>query len=416
VSPRPDSSERFDDLESIEASLAASNQDLYRHLALYLQVLRQVLPGRVEQACFHLATQVHPQRYAALPLVQRQALHERLDQLIGRCSSLLTVEQLVGLAGRMALEESRRERQEQRRLLERLRDGRGPVGAAVLADLLRNTGHGDSGTDSASDSGEAGEATAATSLPDGSVQLGLTPPLGLGGFGSLGRIGGRHGDVDPELDPEFAPEFDQEPDQDGDPDIDGDISSDGADDRDPALLLPLAIFPQPGVGPGDDPAPAVSSSPWEDSRLPRDPLLLLRWLEGLEQALVRRLRNLSHAINVELLRAGLSRGLLPVSLLDAVIAGQVETMGAPANLLRLQVPFGPRPETGRLQVMAVLMRPVDLELEEPRLRTCRRRLQQHRQGVRRMAQQFRRLQRRLQAREAERLWRQDIQKSRSGPY
>jgi hypothetical protein len=58
--------------------------------------------------------------------------------------------------------------------------------------------------------------------------------------------------------------------------------------------------------------------------------------------------------------------------------------------------------------MAVLLRPVELELEEPRLRTCRRRLQQHRQEVRRMAQQFRRLQRRSRIHQAEQLWLQDI--------
>jgi len=43
-------------LEGIRAALAASNPALYRHIALYLQVLRTVLPQRVLQACFHLAS------------------------------------------------------------------------------------------------------------------------------------------------------------------------------------------------------------------------------------------------------------------------------------------------------------------------------------------------------------------------
>ena len=49
----------------------------------------------------------------------------------------------------------------------------------------------------------------------------------------------------------------------------------------------------------------------------------------MELALGRRLRNLYHAINVELLRGGVGRSLLPVSLLDAVLDGQLETMAAP---------------------------------------------------------------------------------------
>jgi hypothetical protein len=128
----------------------------------------------------------------------------------------------------------------------------------------------------------------------------------------------------------------------------------------------------------------------------------------MELALGRRLRNLSHAINVELLRAGVNRSLLPVSLLDAVLSGQLETLAAPANLLRLPLPFGGNGGRPQAQTMAVLLRSVELELEEPRLRTCRRRLQQHRQEVRRMAQQFRRLQRRLRIHQAEQLWLQDI--------
>jgi hypothetical protein len=133
----------------------------------------------------------------------------------------------------------------------------------------------------------------------------------------------------------------------------------------------------------------------------------------MERALARRLRNLAHAINVELLRAGVNRSLLPVSLLDAVLGGQLDTLAAPANLLRLSLPFGGSAGSHQAQTMAVLLRAAEVELEEPRLRTCRRRLQQHRQEVRRMAQQFRRLQRRLRIHQAEQLWLQDIRNSQT---
>jgi hypothetical protein len=146
---------------------------------------------------------------------------------------------------------------------------------------------------------------------------------------------------------------------------------------------------------------------WQSGSLPTDPLALQEWIEGIEAALTRRLRNLSHALNVEALRLGVSRSLLPVNLLDAVAAGEIEPMAAPANLLRLRLPFGMKSHLSQVQVMAVLLRPADLELEEPRLRTCRRRLQQHRQELIRMDQQYRRLQRRLHVHEAEQLWLED---------
>lgn len=147
--------------------------------------------------------------------------------------------------------------------------------------------------------------------------------------------------------------------------------------------------------------------------MPRDPEQLLRWLEGMDEALARRLRNLSHALNVELLRAGLSISLLPVNLLDAVLSGQLETLGAPPNLLRLQIPFGGPQGSDPFEAMAILLRCPDLEMEEPRLRTCRRRLEQHRLAVRTMAKEVRRLERRLRKRQAETLWLQDIRRSRA---
>jgi hypothetical protein len=142
--------------------------------------------------------------------------------------------------------------------------------------------------------------------------------------------------------------------------------------------------------------------------LPRDPLLQLRWWTHFDRALRRRLRNLSHAINVEMLRLGLAQGLLPMNLLDAVLDGQVEALPAPANLLRLPLPLGqvlgPNAPT---EVLTLLLRCSDLEYEQPRLRTCRKRLEQRRRALRTMAKRYRSWQRRLSALEAEHQWYQD---------
>ena len=68
---------------------------------------------------------------------------------------------------------------------------------------------------------------------------------------------------------------------------------------------------------------------------------------------------------------------------------------------------GAFPLGGPLDLVALLLRPTDLEFETPSLRVCRRRLEQNRSRLRTMAQRHRYWQRRVQALEAERQWFQD---------
>ncbi len=356
-------------LAALHAELAQAHPELYRHLALYLQVLRDGLLAAVRQACFHLATQVHPLRYGALPPERRRKLQRRLESLVQRICSLLTVEQLAHLA--VELDEERLQQQHDRH--------------QRLIQALEERHH----------------EQAPAPVPQGSVSLGMTLPIGaelvdpgslvtlLPGAGAPGRDS-----ASPEAD---EPAFQGPPDQ-------ADLSDLQA--RQAVEAMVDAFTEVLGSSPSDaGPGPADGST-----LLPVEPMLMLRWLAGFEQALVRRLRNLSHAINVELLRQGVSQALLPMSLLDAVLQGQLETQPAPANLLRLPLPFQPEGHgvPAGLEATAVLLRLADLEMEMPPLRTCRRRLQQAQQQVRRMARESARLQRRLATLEAEQLWLQDL--------
>lgn len=351
-------------LEAIHTELAQIHPQLYRDLALYLQVLRDGLLATVRQVCFHLVTQVNPHRYGALPAEQRRWLQHRLETLVRRCCSLLTVEQLAHLAGEL----SRREH-EQRRVQRQLQ-------LQELAERERKAG-----------SGETSQ---------GSVDLGLDLPIGA------------HLVDAQRLAPWLAG---LETPSDRSPRDEAELSR---DEGEAPVAEPLATAePHPldaGLATGS------SRDGARPGLLPTDPLLLLRWLSGFDQALTRRLRNLSHGINVELLRLDISAALLPLNLLDAVLQGHVEAQPAPANLLRLSLPLPPgrEPDAGTLETHAVLLRSGDLELELPALRTCRRRLQQAQQQVRRMARESARLQRRLATLEAQRLWLQDIN-TRSRP-
>jgi hypothetical protein len=396
-------------IEALGVELETSTAELYRHLALYLQVLRQVLPHRVEQACFQIATQIHPRRYAELPQAARLALHEHLRKLTERCCSLLTVEQLAGLAHQIDAEQQQSLRQDRRRLLEQLSRGELPE-----------------------DAEEGEEADGEESTPPGSVRLGLAVPLSAPFRDLIRPTAAFFNEPPAPADPGFGEEsFGEESfaeesfaddsleEESGSERSSGTQEQEDQDEEETAAAMLLLQSLGEALSAGfqgqqsQQDESATESSPWQGGQLPRDPLRLLRWLAGMEQALSRRLRNLSHALNGELLKLGINNNLLPIHLLDAVLAGRIETHGAAANLLRFPMPFASVSGQGSQdQVVAILLRVVDLEHEEPRLRTCRRRLQQHRQQVRRMAAHYRRLQRRLQAYEAEQLWLQDIRTAR----
>ncbi len=366
-------------LDCFSDQLRASNPQLYRDLALYLQVLRDGLLNTVQQACFHVCTRYYPERYCALDEGQRQALQRSLFDLVQRIRSLLTLEQLAQLAGQLARERQLLHHQRQQEWLAQLRK--------------------------ASDESQLQDDPA----PDGSVHLDASPPVDpqlwlseaadrLGLSLQLQLTETELPDADAHTpspssgdDPAAAAQFDRRSTAESMPDLERLLDHNGE------LMLDTPMEPASAQG-----LPA----PWDTPVLPLDPQVLLRWLDGVERALVRRLCNLSHAINVELLRLGLASSLLPPSLLQAALDGQLEPLPAPANLLRMQLPLPPG-APGPLETVVVLLRLADLELEEPRLRTCRSRWQRQRQDIRRMAEQHRRLQRRLQRLEAERLWHQE---------
>jgi hypothetical protein len=367
-------------LKELESQLLASNPKLENHLALYLQVLRDGLLAAVQQACFHLATQVYPDRYGGLESSSRQLLHRRLVQLVQRTNGLLSLERVVGHAALIARQQQRERRSQRRRVLDSI--------AEFGAEQEEGPEQGP----------EEGRNKVPEQGPEGSVHLGMALPISSDFLIPRGE----------RPQPAGPAESDGEGDGDSEGDSDGESDGDGGHD---SVLAVLAEAFQDWQGK----VPPSAPTPWDGEGLPTTPDQLLAWIGGFELALSRRLRNLSHALNGELLRLGISRTVVPLNLLDAALAGELELVEAPANLLRLPLPLGMEPDLGRIEAMAVLLRPADLELELAKLRTCRTRIQQHVQEVRRMAQHYRRTQRRVQALEAEQLWLQDINPAPPAP-
>ena len=348
---------------------------LYREQALYLQLLRNLLLPSIRNAVGHLLCE-RGERLSRMSSEQQAELQQTFDGLIQRCSSLLTVEQLMDLARRLRKEASEFRQQAQREVSESLQ-----------ADV------------------EPQE------INHGGIELSLSPPIDHPDL-LEGLLPSMDAEVeDPSIEPvEEPPQPVQDP-------IDSESAADGTT-ADFDLLRSLFLMAGEAMQQGDpasEPvsfesdasrlgAPVVPADQLEEELLPSMPLELLNWLDGQEAALSRRVRNLSHALNVELLRAGLVSSLLPTTLLDAAIAGQLQALPSPSNLLRLKLPLPIPSQDQPLEILSVLVRSADLEYDNGSLRHSRYRLRQHRSNLLTMVQQQRHWQSRLTSQEVQSQW------------
>ena len=149
--------------------------------------------------------------------------------------------------------------------------------------------------------------------------------------------------------------------------------------------------------------------------LPRDPEDLEHWCLWLHQAMVRHLRSLSHQLNVELLSHHLIQAVLPVRLLDAVLAGDVDAMKAPENLLKIAVPMGNEDNAPQVVASVLLLRLQDMEFAHRPLRQSRERLQRRQKDLRNLVTQSRHWRRRLVTTQAMADWNHDLQQIQSPP-
>jgi hypothetical protein len=397
----------------------------YGDQADYLRLLRHHLPQAVHTALGQLLCGVDRDRLNLLSDQARAELQERIDQLVNRCSTLLTIEQLQLLARDLSREQKTQRRQLQKAMVESLQrssDELEPASSPTESDPV--------------------DSRAAAGPGTGSVSLSLSPPIdqpdlleGLlpprqhaenqadqamaAEFGNdvdAGHIAAHDDNSDDDasdagssfgLDVQFEePPTGMEPSE-----LGGDPAQGGSDldllrslfvmagqamDADEEASRPTAADAEPSAGDTDDASEFMPSMPLE----------LQRWLDGLDQAVKRRLRNLSHAINVELLRAGLASSLLPISLLDAVLSGQVETLPSASNVLRLRVPLPITPHAGDdlIDLSCILLRTADIEFDLVPLRRCRSRLRQRKRSLLTMVRQQRHWQRRAQTQQVQQQW------------
>ncbi|QNI73352.1 hypothetical protein [Synechococcus sp. NOUM97013] len=350
---------------------------LYREQALYLQRVRSLLPSAVKTAIQNLLCTLPSDQTEALDEHQLQ-FQKRIDALLQRSSSLITVEQLLVLSARLKKEDRRLRMQQLQAFTER-----------------------------GSERADATELDDATSTPPAAsvgVELSLDLPLERPDLieGLL--------PVDPALMPSEPTSHSESLDLAASSSLDP-----GSEPSELDVLRSLFVMAGDSLEsteaesdrrPALDPQESNAVDPLDtnDQLMPETASGLLHWLDCLDAALIRRLRNLSHAVNVELMRAGINRSLLPIQLLDAVISGQLPSQSAPSNLLKLTLPLTLMTEEQSMQTLCVLVRPADLEFDDHGLRRIRARLRFQRGELGSWLLKERHWQRRARVREVQTHW------------
>ncbi|MCT0252174.1 hypothetical protein [Synechococcus sp. CS-197] len=347
---------------------------LYREEALYLQIVRDQLSRAVRTAIKHLVC-----ARSVDPTIRRadgvDDLLRRVDALVQRTTSLITVEQLLVTADRL-----RRDAQRNRLL---------------QVQALTTAVEQPSVEQSAAEQPSA-EQPAAPGVCE-EVHLGLSLPLERpdlieGLFPAQETV-------------EESPDCEMdEPSQDDLPPPQETTELD--------LLRSLFVLAGEAIEPREsstestdstDPLPRLDGTE-SNQLMPTSPSALLVWMEGIDAALSRRLRNLSHALNVELMRAGIIRSLLPIQLLEAALNGHIPSEATQSNLLKLQLPLPTAGDQQSYEAQCLLLRSSELEFDDHALRRCRGRLQHQRRALSTLVVKERHWQRRSSAREVQTHW------------
>jgi len=149
----------------------------------------------------------------------------------------------------------------------------------------------------------------------------------------------------------------------------------------------------------------------ENNRLlPQSPIGLYEWMLSIDTALIRRLRDLSHSINTELLKSGLVNTLVPINILDSALVGQLISSKSISNILSLKLPTNSSHSSGGLDIDCLLITPSDLEFDNPRLRKNRSDIKYYQNVLLGMIKQQRYWQGRSIAEEVNKEWWKDTTK------
>ncbi len=376
------------------------SKEIYKTYSSYLQIIRLFLPNAVRQAVFLLITDQEKDLSEGSSVTSRNLCLEKIDNLVSNCLALLTVEHLMHLAEQLEKENNKKIRQNQEYILNAL-----------------NSKNGDS-NDVSFDRHESIRLSSQLPLDDPSLadisyfnnSFGLEGNLSLDDYIVEDQNALEGDNLDSKDNSSKLNNLKQEKKQTNELDLIG-IERFGIENLKKLFSMKGVSSSNSNIGnikKNDNEKINLKTKSIDNSNnknfLPDKPLSLINWITSMDAALIRNLRNLSNSINVELLREGLINNLMPLTLLDAVINGQISCLDAPSNLVRLNVPINSSVSEEGIDIDCLLLRPSELEFDHPSLRKCRKLIKQQRNTLVKRLAQYRYWQSRSLANEVSKGW------------
>ena len=348
----------FDPLDQISLLKEKCNNispHLYRASSFYLDELRNILPQTIKTSLFSLITDRIRDDFGFSTISSRKTFQLRIDKLVSDNISLLTIEHLNDLAKKIEEENNLH-----------LNNSKEAMSKALK---MKNDNE---KLESSSDAN--------------SIKISLKPPLE-----NLSITEGWSGEliapysID-EYEPYIINKISESDDlaktlnNENDSLKENIKNSDSLNLRSKEIEILQSIFDltdESNLGELDSKTETSSYEPnsGEDVKnnrlLPQSPLGLYEWMISLDTALVRRLRDLSHSINTELLKSGLVNTLVPINILDAALSGQLISSKSVSNILTFKLPTNNPLASGGLDIDCLLITPSDMEFDNPQLRKNR---------------------------------------------
>ena len=377
-------------LEYLKLQSISLKEKLYNSNAQYLNVIRSYLPDVIKQAVFLLITDQHDYHVDLSSLESRKACFKKIDQLVANTNSILTVEHLMHKAEDLQKEKNLK------------------IQNIQLDDL------------------DVEDLSEYDYISSKSIEISSLPPLENNiSIENYFKDNDSFFKDDLSFDLNNSSYFNKEDNEDikdsSNSFIEQSVSrieekshkknnNKGLDTLKKLLMMASdAITPDNKVKFNNKVKTSVGENSSDNKFLPETPMALFYWMNSIELALIRDLRNLSNSINIELLRSGLINNLMPVSLLDAVISGEVSSQDSPSNLLKLEVPVTTSNIHEKVEVSCLLINLSDMEFDNPSLRKSKSYLKKYRNLLMKMIKQERHWHNRSLANEVSQQWLQNPQ-------
>ncbi len=372
----------FKQLELLTLKCENLKPDLYKVNAFYLKLFRSILPEAVKEAIFQIVLSSRTNSNILSLDNKKESFQKRVDEIISEYISLLTIENLVIFSRELENDRIKKTSEDtflnqnlEQKIDDEMGNNKPIISQSIELSLLLPTQNNIDLSNWNSQNQDISSCTFTSGLDQG--------------FDERSNLDLNQVDFE---------EIAEEP------------SEINSEQNDLDVLKSLFMMAGDLMSPIRNPSkgniketPNLKDEKQKDTLLPESPEELYRWSFSIESALVRRMRNLSHLINLELIRIGLINSFIPPTLLDAAISGQLNAVKAPSNILRIKLPINPA-SNSEIDLSCLLIRTSELEFDNIKLRQCRQKMTEQRNILLKMVKQQNYWQSRSLAKEVREQW------------